>query len=98
MYDSQWRQRWAWQDSKLTIETTQDPATRRAILERNQALRNEQPLRDLSFGRLQLCIPIQDHAELCQRNPALKSYDKAEREKAWRDFARSAESLPYRVQ
>jgi len=95
---TQWRQKWAYQDAKLTIETTQDPAQRQAILERNQALRHERPLRDLSFGRLQLCIPLQDHWELVARNPALKSFDRAEREKAWRDFARSPESLPYRVQ
>jgi len=93
-----WRQRHVIQDAKLTVETTQDPAERQLILERNEALRNERPQRDLSFGRQVASIPVQDYCEALQLFPDLRATDKQAREIAWAAFLARPESKKYLVQ
>lgn len=51
---------------------------------------------DKDWGYVGLCIPELDYYVLLTRNPDLKSKDKETRNKAWRKFMDSPESLPYR--
>jgi len=93
-----WRQRTVIQGDRVTVETTQDPYERQLILERNQALRNERPQNDLTFGRQVASIPFEDYYQAIRDYPGLKSADKQERERAWAQFLARPESQKYKVQ
>jgi hypothetical protein len=67
------------------------------LLRHNQFLRATNGARDLSFARLALQIPEEDHARLVVANPALASKDAKERTRAWEAFMRDPASEPYRV-
>jgi hypothetical protein len=69
-----------------------------ARLSLSETLRGEPgTMRDLSFGRLALTIPAEDHEQLTEKYPDLKSRDAHIRSAAWKKFISSAESEPYRV-
>jgi hypothetical protein len=71
--------------------------SRRRILEHNARSRIERPRRDLTFGRQVLNIPVYDRQVLHITHPELDSHDPEIRDRAWRAFIQSDESLPYRV-
>jgi hypothetical protein len=71
--------------------------SRELILQHNAHARAAGGPSDLSFGRLQLRIPLEDLAQLYLLNPELNSPDAQIMTQAWRRFVASPESLPYRV-
>ena len=95
MMDELFKERIGIEDGVIYRELVQP--SRLLVLERNQAMRNAGGPKDLSFGRWQLCIPLEDLAVLKQRNLELGARDNATRTKAWQRFVASPESLPYRV-
>ncbi len=69
------------------------------ILNRNSEMRKTKGIiNDLSFGRFQLRIPLADYEMLKKKYPILKNGSNAERNKFYKKFILSSESLPYRVQ
>jgi hypothetical protein len=83
-------------EGKVHRRTSQPSAD--LILNRNAELRkNPGALRDLSFGRLVLNIPVNDLEMLERKYPELRSPDSTERTAAWARFTASAESAPYKV-
>lgn len=83
-------------EGKLYRELSQP--SRSLILERNAQLRREPgAVRDLSFGRLALTIPLEDWAELREKYPDLASKDPGIKSAAWKRFISGAESEPFRV-
>jgi hypothetical protein len=73
----------------------------REAAERAVSLHNIQERRGLMaprvWGEMMLTIPAHDHAALVRANPDLAAPDGEIRLKAWKRFANSRESLPYRV-
>lgn len=96
-FDGLFLERYRYQphEGKLYRELSQP--SRRLILERNAELRKSEAVRDLSFGRLALTIPLEDWQDLRARYPELASKDGEIRARAWQRFISSAESLPYKV-
>jgi len=73
--------------------------TRNIILNRNKELRkNPGAIRDLSFGRQALSIPLADYEILKRKYPVLVNGSNAEKMKFYHKFIKSTESIPYRVQ
>jgi len=73
--------------------------TRNLILNRNKELRkNPGSIRDLSFGRQHLSIPLEDYEILKRKYPVLVRGSNAEKTKFYKKFILSTESIPYRVQ
>jgi len=72
--------------------------SRQLILDRNATLRQiPGAVRDLSFGRLALTIPLEDLETIRDKYPDLRSKDPEIKRRAWHAFIASSESLPYRV-
>ena len=73
----------------------------RLAAERAVSLHNIQQRRGLMaprvWGEMMLTIPAHDHAALIRANPDLAAPDKGIRLDAWKRFANSVESRPYRV-
>lgn len=67
------------------------------LLKHAEFLRQTNGARDLSFGRLALVIPEDDHAALVRIRPALASKDAKERTQAWLEFMKDPASIPYRA-
>jgi hypothetical protein len=97
-FDGLWLERFRWQPSEGVLYRELSQPSRDLILQRNAELR-KQPgaLRDLSFGRLALTIPLEDLDALRAKYPDLASRDAGIRSAAWKRFIASAESKPYRV-
>lgn len=94
-----WWQRWHYQGGTLRVDTMQDPAERAAIVARNHAIAADPSvLRDLSFGRCVLTIPLEDYYRLLRERPALAALDKETREKAWRALLASSDADEFRLQ
>jgi len=73
--------------------------SRNIILSRNAELRkNPGSIKDLSFGRFHLSIPLIDYEVLKVKYPVLKNGSNAERTAFYKRFIRSTESIPFRVQ
>lgn len=74
-------------------------AERRAVLERNKQIRegNLDKPRNLGFAGVALSIPPLDYQVIKRMFPDLTSKDHEIRSGAWRRFARSPLSEPYRV-
>ena len=71
---------------------------RSAILERNQALRNQPgALRDLTFARMVMSIPKLDWHHLKIKYPDLASNDHETYKRALARFQASSEAAPYLV-
>ena len=97
-FDGVFLERFRYQPSEGKLYRELSQPSRRAILERNQAIRNESGvLRDLTFGRLALTVPLEDWDALKLKYPDLASKDGEIRSRAWTRFIASAESEPYRV-
>ena len=97
-FDGLWKQRFRFQghEGKLYRELSQP--SRSLILERNAELRKDpSALRDLSFGRLVLTIPLEDMEDLRAKYPDLAAKHAGIRTRAWQRFIGSSESLPYKV-
>ena len=73
----------------------------RLAAERAVSLHNIQQRRGLMaprvWGEMMLTIPAHDHAALIRANPDLAATDGEIRLDAWKRFANSVESRPYRV-
>ena len=73
----------------------------RLAAERAVSLHNIQQRRGLMaprvWGEMMLTIPAHDHAALIRANPDLDAADGEIRLAAWKRFANSVESRPYRV-
>lgn len=65
------------------IYTKRTQPTEDIILNRNQRLRIEKPLRDLSFGRHVACVPFNEYMILKEKFPELASKDAELKTKAW---------------
>jgi hypothetical protein len=98
-FDGLWLERYRYQASEGTLYRELSQPSRRLILERNQALRADPAALLKTDGmRLQFTIPLEDMEVLLRKYPDLRNYrDKVAREAAWRKFARSSDSIPYRV-
>jgi len=71
---------------------------RNQILENNQELRkNPGVIRDLSFARLALRIPLVDMEILKRKYKILRDGSNAEQLAFWHKFIKTSESKPYRV-
>lgn len=82
---------------KLRRQITQPD--RDVILERNRQLRKHKgTLKDCSFMRMQLSIPLEDYEMLKRKYPVLKTGSNHERSQWYKKFIRSSESEIYRVQ
>jgi len=80
----------------VTRNLTQDSGA--MILERNSQLRNNpDALKDLTFGRQVMTIPLADYEMLRRKYPELCSTDNQVRSDWYKKFILSSESLPYRV-
>lgn len=78
------------------VETFQP--NRELILQHNQAMQRQRgDIGDLTFGRFHLSIPMEDMAELMKKYPDLRG-DAQTRDRFWKWFIRSPESIKYRVQ
>ncbi len=72
---------------------------REIILERNRQLRKHKgTLKDCSFARMQLSIPLEDYEALRRKYPILRNGSNQERSNWYKKFIRSSESEIYRVQ
>ena len=72
--------------------------TRDLILANNAELRkNPGVIRDLSFARLSLRIPLLDMEILKRKYKILRDGSNQEQRDFWHKFMKSSESLPYRV-
>lgn len=80
-----------------TVSSRLHQPSRDAILERTARVRAEKPLRDLTFGRKVLDIPVIDRFVLHFTHPELDDPDTATRTRAWHRFIASSDSAPYRV-
>lgn len=71
---------------------------RSALLHGIERMRLEGATKDAEgFGRWALSIPFEDYVALGTKYPALMSKDPREKQKFYRWFMQSDESLPYRV-
>jgi hypothetical protein len=86
--------RWYFEDGKVWRVRSQND--RRAILEKNKALRNADRRKEDGL-RWALSIPTDDYDVLVKLNPDLGSVDRQIKNQAWRKFLASPESIPYRV-
>lgn len=95
----EWFQHWHYQGGVLRVDTMQDPAERANIVERNREIAADPSvLRDLSFGRCVLTIPLEDYYRLLRERPALAALDRDTRERAWRALLASSEADEFRLQ
>jgi hypothetical protein len=68
------------------------------ILAHNAELRkNAGVIKDLSFARHSLTIPLEDYEVLRKKYPVLDHGSQAEQQQFWLKFLKSSESLIYRV-
>lgn len=83
----------------LHTRPVMNTSIRSAILERNQALRNDNsnPINDLSFGRLTLSFPELDYWHIRKKWPDLFEGAIEDKKRALQRFMRSPESEPYKV-
>jgi len=98
---------WCVQEGDIVHRYTAEPngrltrerlsASRSAVIEQNQKLRNEGVVGQRDWGRTQLRIPENDYHRLLSQNPELKCWDKEIRTKAWDKFMRSDAAKPYLV-
>jgi hypothetical protein len=72
-------------------------AGRRTLLDGIQTIRDNRLAKQLPWGEPTLEIPVVDLHFLKKTNPDLDSPDGEIKTKAWKRFASSPESLPYRV-
>lgn len=73
-------------------------SARNDILAANRRVREGvDPKRKLDFGETTFRIPERDFFALRRIYPGLVSHDAKERHQAWKDFAKSPVSEPYRV-
>ncbi len=84
-------------EDKLYSRLVMDTNVRRARLEANQRMRNEQAVRDLDWARWAVSIPELDYHYITRKHPELQSPDRQIRDKAWARWLASSESAPYRV-
>lgn len=85
-------------EGKLYSRLVMDTSIRNAILERNQAARNNPgAINDLSFGRLAMSMPKLDWEHWKKVYPDLASDDRGIREPALNKFMKSSEAAPYLV-
>ncbi len=84
-------------ENKLYSRLVMDTNVRKARLENNQRLRNEQAVRDLSWARWTVSIPTLDWHYLTRKYPDLISPDKEIRDRARAKWLASSESAPYKV-
>ena len=80
-----------------TVSSVLRQPSRDALLELNARCRIEAPLRELSFCRLVLRIPVVDRERLRATHPELDAPDKDIRNSAWARFIASSESTPFKV-
>lgn len=82
---------------KLVRKLTQPD--RMLILEHNKVLRNHKgAIKDCSFARFHLRIPMEDYEMLQRKYPVLRNGSNHERNNFYKRFIRNTESIPYRVQ
>jgi hypothetical protein len=86
-----------WHPGIGTLAARHYQPNRDLILEANKRMRNEQVIRDLGWMRFALRVPQIDLIQLKKLNPELNSPDGQIKARAWKKFAKSPESLPYRV-
>ena len=83
-------------DGTITRQVVQP--SRDMILANNAELRkNKGVIRDLSFGRLALRIPLVDMHYLKRKYPVLNEPDEAAIVKFWQKFVNTTEAEPYKV-
>lgn len=92
--DGLYRDRYCEEDG--TIYRVRDQVNRGAILAANQLARSLEKRRTDGM-RWALQIPADDYADLVLRNPELIAADREIKDRAWRKFIASPESLPYRI-
>ena len=83
-----------------TVYTTlkQDEGMRKAILNHNKTLRNNEDLQqDLSFGRVVAQIPFEDYYALCKMYPELSTPGHPDRQKIIMQVLNSPEGYGYRI-
>lgn len=84
-------------EGRLYAHLTQP--SRDVILTRNAELRkNPGMIKDLSFGRFHLSIPLIDYETLKRKYPVLVQGSNDEKKAFYKKFIRSTESIPFRVQ
>lgn len=88
-------ERFAYEDGVLHHELVQP--SRQLIIEHNERVRAQQLVRDLSFGRWVLRIPLEDWSELRRKYPELRAKDHETRSRMWRKLMASSELDAYRV-
>ena len=97
-FDGVWKEEFKFQPHEGILYRRLSQPSRALILERNARLRAKPgSLRDLTFARLGLTIPLEDYHDLRLKYPDLASRDAQIRTAAWLRFIRSGESEPYRV-
>lgn len=84
-------------DDVMYTRPVMNKSIRGAILERNKRVRIEQPIKDLSFGRMVLSFPELDYWIIRKRWPDMFEGDIHDRKRALQKFMRSPESEPYKV-
>ena len=77
--------------------TSRGGVSREAILRDNQEIMLDGGAKHLSWGHVALRIPKADRRALSHRYPELDSTDWETQTRAWKRFAASSESKPYRV-
>jgi len=94
----EWWQRWHYEGGVLRVDTMQHPDERAAVVKQAAELRAMPgSVRDLTFGRCVLTIPLEDYYRLLRERPALNSQDRDERVRAWRALLASSEVDEFRV-
>ena len=87
-----------WWEGEATLITEKYQPSKDAILNDNAEIRkNPGALRTLDSMQWALQIPTVDYDKLIKCNPLLSHPDADIRNKAWKTFISSDESLPYRV-
>ena len=85
-------------DDTVHVTLKQNANVRKAILERNKQLRNnEENQRDLSFGRTVAQIPYEDYYALLKMYPELAQPGHPDRQKTLMRILNSPEGYGYRV-
>lgn len=97
--DDGWKIDWISSPHESKLYARKSQIDRDAILYRNAELRkNPGIIRDSSFARYTLSIPLEDYEVLKKKYPVLVNGSNAERSAFYKKFIRATESLPYRVQ
>jgi hypothetical protein len=87
---------WRVEQGKLVRQRTNP--LRSFILERNKELQKQPDvISDMTFGGLELIIPLDDLHALWRKYPELNCPEAETKTKAWRRFFASSEADPYRV-